>query len=161
MDGQIEQLRAELAGPAPGDVKEQSQGKEVLDKASAMEEAAESGDEAAMEKEVAEGSQDKDETENVVDGAMAYIRTRLAKEEHKTLRLRQLLSQSVKGNRKMREKIEELRKQVTDEAATQRSISSVSEAKFAQEEAQLTDERQRWNLAEKRLANATRAAKIG
>jgi len=170
LGGQLQNIMSELNGPdsqakaEDADVQEtktvaKEQTKQVVEQASASEDEADSGDDAAMEKEV--GKPQKDDSENVVDGAMAYIRTRLAAEEHKSLRLRQLLSQSVRGNRNMRQKIEQLRKQLTEGAALQKSLRTVASQKVSQEEAQLAKQTQRADTVTKQLQNATRAAKIG
>jgi len=117
-------------------------------------------DDAVMEKE-AGAAPEKDDTANVVDGAMAYIRTRLAAEEHKSLRLRQLLAQSVHGNRDMRSRVEQLRKQLADGAQLQKSLRTVAAKKVAQEEATVAIQSKRADIATKQLQNATHAAQIG
>lgn len=124
-----------------------------------------SGDDASVEKEAGEAvkavDSQKDDAENVVDGAMAYIRTRLSAEEHKSLRLRQLLQQSVRGNRKMRQKVEQLQKQLTAGASLQKNLRTASAQKLAQEDAELAKQKKRGDTATKQLQNATLAAKTG
>lgn len=162
LGGQLNNIMSELNAPVSG--KETANGKKALEQATAMEDAADSGDEAAAEKEAAKaglGDSQKDDSENVVDGAMAYIRTRLAAEEHKSMRLRQLLSQSVRGNKNMRERIEQLRKELTESAALQKSLRTAAAKKVAEEEAEITKQTKRGDAVTKMLQNATRAAKIG
>jgi len=118
------------------------------------------GDDAVMEKESMEVPE-KDDSANVVDGAMAYIRTRLATEEHKSLRLRQLLAQSVHGNRDMRSRVQQLRKQLADGAQLQKSLRTVAAKKVAQEEAAVASQTKRADTATKRMQNASHAAQIG
>merc|ERR1719440_1203010 len=77
------------------------------------------------------------------------------------MRLRQLLSQSVRGNRNMREKIEQMRKQLTEGATLQSSLRSVAAKKVAQEEAEIAKQTKRADTVTKQLQNATRATKIG
>jgi len=158
LGGQLQNIMSDLNGQ--DSEKEESSGKQALQQANGMEDAADSGDEAAMEKEAAKDS-GKDDSENVVDGAMAYIRTRLAAEEHKSLRLRQLLQQSVRGNKDMREKVGQLRKQLSEGAALQKNLRTVAAKKVAQEETELAKQTKRSDTLTKELQNATRAAKIG
>jgi len=124
-----------------------------------------SGDDASIEKEAGEAvksvDSQKDDSENVVDGAMAYIRTRLSAEEHKSLRLRQLLQQSVRGNRKMRQKVEQIQKQLTQGASLQKSLRGASTQKIAQEDAELAKQKKLQNATAQQLQNATLAAKTG
>lgn len=102
-----------------------------------------------------------DGAENVVDGAMAYIRTRLAAEEHKSLRLRQLLSQTVRGNKNMRQKVEQLRKELAEAATLQKSLRTAAGKKVAAEQAEVLNATKRADNAEVRLRNATNALKMG
>jgi hypothetical protein len=165
-DAEVDQLGGSLANimsdlDGPNLLQEQTNGKQALEKASAMEDEVNSNDDLAMEKEAASEPVKTEDAENVVDGAMAYIRTRLATEEHKSLRLKQLLAQSVRGNTNMRKKVEQLRKQLTDGANLQKNLQSVTAKKLAQEEAQFANETKRADKATVQLKNATRAAHIG
>lgn len=164
LGGQLQNIMSEVEAPV-AEEKEQNNGKQVLDQAAQMEEAADSGDDAAMEKEAAEETQSadsqKDDAENVVDGAMAYIRTRLANEEHKSMRLRQLLSQSVRGNHQMRDRIAQLRKDLAAGAVLQKSLRATASTKVTKEEAEVASVRQHQELTTQELKNATNAAKIG
>merc|ERR1719408_767796 len=92
---------------------------------------------------------------------MAYIRTRLAAEEHKSMRLRQLLQQAVRSNRNMRTKLEQLGSQLTEGAKLQKTLRVVSAQKVSQEESKLSQEKARADMVTKQLVNATKAAQIG
>jgi hypothetical protein len=101
------------------------------------------------------------EAENAVDGAMAYIRTRLATEEHTGLRLRQLLAQSVRENRKLRHKVEQMHKQALEDTRSRKTVSAVANQQLKRVESELSQEKHRAEIAEMRAQNATRAATIG
>jgi hypothetical protein len=101
------------------------------------------------------------ESENAVDGAMAYIRTRLASEEHKGLRLRQLLAQSVRENRKLRQKVEQMHKQAVEDTKSRKTISAEASEQLKQIEGKLSTQTHRAEVAEMRGQNASRAATIG
>merc|ERR1719247_2354455 len=112
---------------------------------------------ASMDKEVGDVKEAKDDSENVVNGAMAYIRTRLAAEEHKSLRLRQLLAQAVRSNRNMRQKLGQLGDQLKEGAKLQKSLRDVSAQKVSQEEMKMSEEKKRADTTAQQLANATKA----
>jgi hypothetical protein len=123
-----------------------------------------SEDDTGIEKEAAaatSGDAPKEDAENVVDGAMAYIRSRLAAEEHKSLRLRQLLQESVRGNKNMKQRIEDLRKQLSEGASLQKNLRAAIAKKLASEEAKVANQTKRADLAEKQLQNSTKRAMLG
>lgn len=168
LGGQLQNIEAELGDTAPAVEKKQLQKASAAPpaekkQAPAVAEASES--EEDIEKEAGDagksGESQKDDTENVVDGAMAYIRTRLATEEHKSLRLRQLLQQAVRSNRNMRTKLEQFGSQLTEGAKLQKTLRIVSAQKVSQEEDKLVKEKARADTVTKQLVNATKAAQIG
>jgi len=167
VDEGIEQsIDLDLAGGAK--VKEGSTAKQVLQQASEMEAEANNPDDAAdlaIEKEAGDVTKSadaqKEDAEHVVDGAMAYIRTRLATEEHKGLRLRQELGDSVRSNKEMRGQIERLHKQLADSGLDQKNLDSATAKKVAEQEAVAAKEKAIADSATAHMKNATRAAQIG
>jgi len=159
---QLQSIMSELGDPAaPAIEKKPVSAKQVPVKA----EESDSEEDLAMEKEVGDVSKSgysvKDDSENSVDGAMAYIRTSLAAEEHKSLRLRQVLQQAVRSNRNMRQELSTLQQQLVEGAKLQKSLRTVSAQKVSQEDAQLMMEKAHSDTVTKQLANATKAAQIG
>jgi len=159
LGGQLQSIMSELADPAvPAIEKKPVSAQQVPVKA----EESDSEEDIAMEKEVGDVSKSqKDDTQNVVDGAMAYIRTRLAEEEHKSLRLRQVLQQAVRSNRNMRQELAQLQSQLVEGAKLQKSLRTVSAQKVSQEDGKLMVEKARADTVSKQLVNATKAAQIG
>jgi len=167
IDEGIEQsIDSDLAGPAKE--KEGSTAKQALLQASAMEAEANNPDDAAdlaIEKEAGDVTKSadaqKEDAEHVVDGAMTYIRTRLATEEHKGLRLRQELGDSVRTNKEMRVQIEQLHMQLKDGSKDQESLDAATAKKVAEQEAVVAKEKTIADSATAHMKNATRAAQIG
>jgi len=162
LGGQLQNIMSELGAP-PVD---QDSGKKALERASAMEAAANADDaDLAIEKEAGDVNKaadaEQDDAEHVVDGAMTYIRTRLANEEHRGLRLRQLLAQSVRANKQMRQKVDYFHKQIAAENDLQKNLRTAAKTKVSQEEAELSKETKRADIATVHLKNATHVAQMG
>jgi len=160
LGGQLQNIMSELGDPAAPAIENKPSS---VVQASVAETPANEED-LAMEKEVGDVSKSgdpKDDAENVVDGAMAYIRTRLATEEHKSLRLRQLLQQGLRSNRNMRQELTTLQSQLVEGAKLQKSLRTVSAQKVSQEDAKFLMEKAHSGTLASQLANATKAAQIG
>lgn len=160
LGGQLQNIMANIDDGEATPVVEKQQSNEQQE--SVMGDASNSDDSVATEK-VAAKPRDvaNADAENAVDGAMGYIRTKLAAEEHKGLRLSQLLAQSVRSNQKMKQRVEELRGQLNQGAKLQSSLRTATARKLSQELALAAKETKHAQLATGRLRNATKAAQIG
>jgi len=160
LGGQLQNIMANIDDGEATPVVEKQQSNEQQE--SMMGDASNSDDSVATEK-VAAKPRDvaNADAENAVDGAMGYIRTKLAAEEHKGLRLSQLLAQSVRSNQKMKQRVEELRGQLNQGAKLQSSLRTATARKLSQELALAAKETKHAQLATGRLRNATKAAQIG
>lgn len=160
LGGQLQSIMANIDDGEATPAVEKQQSNEQQE--SVMGDASNSDDSVATEKVAAKPRDAANaDAENAVDGAMGYIRTKLAAEEHKGLRLSQLLAQSVRSNQKMKQRVEELRGQLNQGAKLQSSLRTATARKLSQELALAAKETKHAQLATGRLRNATKAAQIG
>jgi len=160
LGGQLQNIMSNIDDGEATPVVEKQQSNEQQE--SVMGDASNSDDSVATEKVAAKPRDAANaDAENAVDGAMGYIRTKLAAEEHKGLRLSQLLAQSVRSNQKMKQRVEDLRGQLNQGAKLQSSLRTATARKLSQELALAAKETKHAQLATGRLRNATKAAQIG
>lgn len=160
LGGQLQNIMSNIDDGEATPAVEKQQSNEQQE--SVMGDASNSDDSVATEKVPAKSKDVANaDAENAVDGAMGYIRTKLAAEEHKGLRLSQLLAQSVRSNQKMKQRVEDLRGQLNQGAKLQSSLRTATARKLSQELALAAKETQHAQIATGRLRNATKAAQIG